>query len=1006
MCLILRVRAESGPKPPHPRPKQPNHNQRPFDKMPMPTTFPILAVALLSLALVPAVHSADELQILLDFKSLLADSPSLQSWQPNLSLCSFAGISCNANGSVTAINLTKQSLSGPLPLDSLCTLQSLQKLMLGSNSIVGTIDHLPSCTQLIQIDFSANHLTGTVPDLAPLSKLLHLNLSNNHFAGPFPSDSIKSLVNLLSLYMGDNPFNRSPFPMEVLNFKKLQWLYLSNCSLGGEIPPALGDLTDLVNLELSQNHFTGRIPPEITKLNKLWQLELYNNRLTGTLPPGMRNFTELHRFDASSNLLEGDISEVKYLTKLTTLQLYLNQFSGEVPAELGDFKGLVNLSLYSNKLSGTLPQRLGSWADFDFIDMSDNLLEGPIPPDMCKQGTMTALLMLGNKFSGEFPATYANCASLSRLRVNDNLLTGEFPPGIWGLPLMNMIDLANNRFGGSISPDIGKAGNLAQVVLANNRFSGSLPPEITKATNLVSLDFRFNEFSGGIPAEIGDLKNLYSLYFQGNKLSGEIPTSLGSCASLNEINFAGNDLVGHIPASLGSLQSLNSLNFTKNRLSGRIPSGLSSLKLSLLDLSDNELSGRIPDALSIEAYYGSFAGNPNLCSQRLQYLRPCPQDSHKSKQLKTLVACFLAGTALLLLSLCGYLVLRRRQTDHDRPSKDSWDLRSFSVLTFTEQEIVAAIKQENVIGKGGSGSVYRVVLRNGKELAVKHIWNSDAGGGSGRHSTAAMLGRRPGSMREFEAEVAALSSIRHVNVVKLHCSITSEDSCLLVYEYLPNGSLWERLHTCGGKVEVEVGLGLDWGARYDIAVGAAKGLEYLHHGCERPIIHRDVKSSNILLDEFLKPRIADFGLAKIVQAGGARDSTVVVAGTHGYIAPEYAYTYKVTEKSDVYSFGVVLLELVTGKRPMEPEFGDNKDIVYWVSRKLGSMGEEVLDLVDPKIPESMKDEALKVLRIAVLCTVRLPALRPSMRTVVQMLEDAAPYRPYTAICVKDEKQQQ
>lgn len=175
--------------------------------------------------------------------------------------------------------------------------------------------------------------------------------------------------------------------------------------------------------------------------------------------------------------------------------------------------------------------------------------------------------------------------------------------------------------------------------------------------------------------------------------------------------------------------------------------------------------------------------------------------------------------------------------------------------------------------------MYRVGLPNGKELAVKHIWNTGPNGRKRVHqSSSPILGQRKGKSQEFEAEVRTLSSIRHVNVVKLYCSITSEDSSLLVYEYLPNGSLWDRLHT-------DLKLGLDWDTRYEIAIGAAKGLEYLHHGCERPVIHRDVKSSNILLDEFLKPRIADFGLARIVQSSEIRDATGIVAGTLGYIAP-------------------------------------------------------------------------------------------------------------------------
>lgn len=245
-----------------------------------------------------------------------------------------------------------------------------------------------------------------------------------------------------------------------------------------------------------------------------------------------------------------------------------------------------------------------------------------------------------------------------------------------------------------------------------------------------------------------------------------------------------------------------------------------------------------------------------------------------------------------------------------------------------------------------------------------------------------MLTKHAGKSKEFDAEVETLSSIRHINVVKLYCSITSEDSSLLVYEYMPNGSLWDRLHTCGK-------MALDWETRYEIAVGAAKGLEYLHHGCERPVIHRDVKSSNILLDELLKPRIADFGLAKIVNRNKSKDSSHVIAGTHGYIAPEYGYTYKVNEKSDVYSFGVVLMELVTGKRPIEPDYGDNKDIVNWVTTKLNSK-EAVLSIVDSTISEVLREDAIKVLRIAILCTSRLPSTRPTMRRVVQMLEEAEP----------------
>ncbi|CAN6450011.1 unnamed protein product [Victoria cruziana] len=612
---------------------------------------------------------------------------------------------------------------------------------------------------------------------------------------------------------------------------------------------------------------------------------------------------------------------------------------------------------------------------------------------MCAKGTMTRLLLLDNKFTGEIPASYANCKSMIRFRVTNNSLSGVVPAGIWGLPNVVIIDLTSNSFQGPVTSDIKGAGTLAQLLISNNLFSGSLPPEISQASSLLEIDASNNRLSGAIPSTIGQLRKLNRLDLSENALSGSVPDSLGSCSSMNELNLARNNLSGEIPSTLGGILVLNALNLSTNELSGDIPRSFSSLKLNVLDLSDNRLSGPIPPSLANDAYNESFAGNPGLCGQNAWGLRPCPIDSGGSSD-KAVIVCSVLATALLLSSL-GFFIHLKLQRSDEGPSRDnSWDLKSFQVLTFTEHEITSAIKEENRIGKGGSGEVYRVDLDNGSTVAVKHIANPEPEENHRRISrgTAKMLAKdRPhGKWKEFEAEVAVLSSVRHLNVVKLFCSITSDDSSLLVYEYLPNGSLWEQLH--GGRTKN----GLDWPTRYRVAVGAAKGLEYLHHGCERPIIHRDVKSSNILLDEFFQARIADFGLAKVAKASGGAakepSSAHTVAGTHGYIAPEYAYTYRINEKSDVYSFGVVLMELVTGKRPIEPDFGDGKDLVHWVSSRITTK-ESVMGSVDPRIPEEMREDVTKVLRVAVRCTARLPNMRPTMRVVVQMLEEIGDPEP-------------
>ncbi|XP_057437969.1 receptor-like protein kinase 7 isoform X2 [Lotus japonicus] len=920
----------------------------------------ILSAVLFFLCLFTSSHS-DELQSLMKFKSSIqtSDTNVFSSWKLANSPCNFTGIVCNSNGFVSQINLSQKKLVGTLPFDSICELQSLEKFSIESNFLHGSIsEELKNCTSLKYLDLGGNSFTGSVPEFSTLNKLEYLNLNASGVSGVFPWKSLENLTSLTFLSLGDNLFEETSFPLEVLKLENLYWLYLTNCSITGKIPVGIGNLTHLHNLELSDNKLSGEIPADIGKLVRLWRLEIYDNYLSGKFPVGFGNLTNLVYFDASSNHLEGDLSEVKFLKNLASLQLFENKFSGVIPQELGDFRNLTDLSLYSNNLTGPLPQKLGSWGGMEFIDVSDNSLSGPIPPDMCKNSNMfTDMALLNNSFSGSIPETYANCTSLVRFRLSRNLLSGVVPSGIWGLPNMILIDLGMNRFEGPLSSDIGKAKSLAQLFLSDNKFSGELPLEISEATSLVSIQLSSNQISGHIPEKIGELNKLTSLNLDNNNLSGIIPDSIGSCVSLNEVNLAGNSFTGVIPTTIGSLPTLNSLNLSSNKLS---------------------------ESVAISAFREGFMGNPGLCSQTLRNFKPCSLESGSSRRIRNLVLFFIAGLMVLLVSLAYFLFMKLKQNNKfEKPvlKSSSWNFKHYRVINFNESEIIDGIKAENMIGKGGSGNVYKVVLKTGEELAVKHIWSSNPSVQGSCRSSSAMLRRGSSRSPEYDAEVATLSSIRHVNVVKLYCSITSEDSSLLVYEFLPNGSLWERLHCC---TKTQMG----WEVRYDIAIGAARGLEYLHHGCDRPVIHRDVKSSNILLDEKWKPRIADFGLAKILQ-GGAGNWTNVIAGTLGYMAPEYAYTCKVTEKSDVYSFGVVLMELVTGKRPMETEFGENKDIVYWVCSNIRDK-ENAVQLVDPTIAKHFKEDAMKVLRIATLCTAKFPASRPSMRMLVQMLEEIEP----------------
>lgn len=311
--------------------------------------------------------------------------------------------------------------------------------------------------------------------------------------------------------------------------------------------------------------------------------------------------------------------------------------------------------------------------------------------------------------------------------------------------------------------------------------------------------------------------------------------------------------------------------------------------------------------------------------------------------------------------------------DDEKGTKNpKWKLENYHQIEFDADEL-CDLDEDNLIGVGGTGKVYRVdSKKSGLTVAVKQIWKGN-------------------KVQVMAAEIGILGKIRHRNILKLYACLVKGGSSFLVFEHMVNGNLYEAL----GRV-VKNGLPeLDWFQRYKIAFGAAKGIAYLHHDCTPAILHRDIKSSNILLDKDFEPKIADFGVARVANEECLGSESNCFVGTHGYIAPELAYTLKVTEKSDVYSFGVVLLELVTGKRAIDEEYGEGKDIVYWVLSNVNDQ-ENILKLLDPKLVSDEADEDLadnmkKVLMIGLVCTTKLPNLRPSMREVVKMLSDAEPF---------------
>lgn len=931
-----------------------------------------------------------EKRALLEFKSHLKDPTNyLSSWVNSTSPCEFFGVSCDPEtGIVTGIVLDNLSLGGKIS-PSLSRLQGLTFLVLTSNSIYGNIPpELSHCKNLKQLNLSNNNMVGKIPDLSGLRDLKVLDFSSNFFAGEFPT-WVTNLTGLVSLGLGNNSFIEGGIPESLGNLKNLTWLFLCKCNRVGPIPESVFGLKELNTIDLSRNGISGTLSKSISKLTKITKIELFGNNLTGEIPVELASLTLLQDFDISANHFYGKLPlELGNLKNLTVFELYENHFTGELPPGFQDLRHLEGFSIYRNSFSGEFPANFGRFSPLVSLDISENNFTGPFPSFLCESHSLKFLLALVNDFSGPFPSSYANCKSLVRFRVNQNRLSGKLPDGIWAMPCIEIMDFSDNDFMGQISPDIGNSASMSQLILENNRLSGALPSQLGKLTKLERLYLSNNSFSGDIPPQIGSLKQLASLQLEGNSFSGSIPSELGQCTRLADLNLAGNLLSSNIPDTLAQMSSLNSLNLSSNRLVGQIPKSLGRLKLSLIDLSKNQLSGSVTEDIFQIGGENAFLGNKGLCIENnikssMHYkIGVCngEQSHRRERSNKLMVSCIILS--VIVVALAGLMLMNYRhykvsdsfpEDDIERTNEmaPKWKVQNFRHLEFDIDEI-GNLEEENLIGNGSTGNVYRLELKKngGRSVAVKRLWK-----GTG--------------FKVMSTEMGILGKIRHRNILKLYACILKEDTGFLVFEYMRKGNLFQAIYreiNGGGEPE------LDWNKRYKIALGVAKGLAYLHHDCSPPIIHRDIKSSNILLDDDYEPKIADFGVARATGCSTQGSSEFgCFAGTHGYIAPELAYACKITEKSDVYSYGVVLLELLTNRNPIEVQYGEGNDIVNWVWSCLNDKKCKI-NVLDNRVAVSqcVNDDMFKVLKIATLCTTKIPSLRPTMRDVIKLLVDANP----------------
>ncbi|KAG0617465.1 hypothetical protein M758_5G191000 [Ceratodon purpureus] len=931
------------------------------------------------------------------------------------------------------INISWSWIGGEIPRE-ISNLKLLQHLDLSYACFNGTMSDtiFEGLQELRSLNLHGNYFTGPVPDsIASLKGLQLLTLSLNLWTGKLPPGILK-LQNLRVFWFGDDNldtmpmldlaswvnmeelrfhsvrFERGPFPAAVEKMPKLEVLQLSWCNLTGPIPAFLKNLkhlrvinldnnslsgiipdifegmSNLVDFSLQINNFTGPLPPTLWQCKKLQILFVYKNGFGGDIS-GIGNFSDLEKADMSQNNFTGPIpAALGALTRLKQLNLSFNNLSGEVPPGLADSVEIFEIRLNNNQLTDEIPYSLGTKSVLRVVDFSTNRLQGLIPPNLCSGNMLNYLNLMNNNLTGGIPETYGSCTNLDVIMLSNNQLEGPVPEGLWGGPKMTKLQLNDNNLNGSIGRCIGHARLLSLLFMENNRFTGPIPEEIGQ-TILSKFRAYSNNLSGALPEHMGNLSTVTELSLHANAFSGAIPPTIRLCKQLVQLNLSKNDLQGTIPDELADLPNIANMDLSENDLTGPIPKRFFSLvQLQTLNVAFNNLSGVIPKQQNGQAYvFVNFTGNPYLCVEgSCPYTdvnalnSPSDGSSRITGALKVKLACILSAVALLLFVVSCLCVRRYKRKLRDKDTElseyteaeDSWILTSFQTKAYHEFE-VTELDEDNLLGSGGSGKVYRAKLMNGELVAVKKLW-----GVKKDDSTSHDHG--------FRTEVKTLATIRHRHIVKLLCCCTKRDSNLLVYEYMPNGSLGDLLH--GTKAAT-----LTWEMRYKIAMGSAMGLQYLHHDCVPQILHRDIKSNNILLDMDYEAHLADFGIAKVVETAVARDLSTI-AGSLGYIAPEYAFSTRVDEKSDIYSFGVVLLELVTGKRAVDSAvFGEGSDLVRWVSDKVQTE-EGVYEILDPNCGEGSQQDMISFLRVAMMCTSFNPVDRPSMRKVVLLLMQAAP----------------
>ncbi|KFK27346.1 hypothetical protein AALP_AA8G371100 [Arabis alpina] len=701
-------------------------------------------------------------------------------------------------------------------------------------------------------------------------------------------------------------------------------LSASGLDLSGSIPDnTIGKMRKLRSLDLSGNKITS-LPSDLWSLSLLKSLNLSSNRISETLPSNIDNFMSLQTLDLSFNSFSGEIpASISSLVGLTTLKLDNNGFQYGVPPGLLHCRSLVSIDLSSNKLSGSLPVGFGSaFPALKSLNLSRNLF----------QGSLIGVLHEN-----------VETVDLSENRFDGHIL--QLIPGHkHNLSSLIYLDLSDNRFVGHILDGLSSSQKLRHLNLACNRFRAKEFPQITKLSALYYLNLSRTNLTGRMPSEISQLRHLKVL------------------------DLSSNNLTGHVP--LLSLKTIETLDLSLNKLEGDIPRPvLEKLpKMQRFNFSFNNLTFCNPNFSQV-LIQTSFIGSTNNCPFAA---KPIVLNRKKVNKHKTGLKIGLALAITMAFLLVGLLLIlvamRSRRQSRTWATKQATGSPNLSaqnestdvpvvmidkpLMKMTFADLKAAtlnFDRSTLLWEGKSGPTYGAVLPGGFKAALKVIPSGT-------------------TLTDQEASITfeRLARIKHPNLVPLYGYCISAEQRIAIYEHIDNANLQSLLYNTDDS-------DTSWRFRHKIALGTARGLAFLHHGCIPPVVHGEVMARTVWLDSNQEPQLADFGLTRLLDERFPN-------GLDGYTPPEQEQYGFPTVESDVYSFGVVLLELVSGKKP---------DLVNWVRGLVRQgQGSRAIDQTLREIgPVEQITEAVK---IGYLCTADLPWKRPTMQQVVGLLKDLSP----------------